>query len=234
VSHEFRNPLTAIVCATEVLQAQVPPAAGEAGDETREYLGAIVRSADRMCRLMDELLLLGKIESGALRFQPLELSPVELCGSLRRELESAELQQRVVITAELGPDDLADLDPALLRHTLGNLLSNALKYSPPSAPVAVGIRFDGAEVCFTVTDRGIGIPEREQKRLFKAFFRASNVGAIKGTGVGLNIAYQCARLHGGSLEFSSVTGQGTTFTLRIPRHCAAGSRPQPSPAIVGL
>lgn len=232
VSHEFRNPLTAIVCATEVLQAQLPAGSGEAEADTREYLGAIVRSADRMCRLMDELLLLGKIETGALRFSPLELSPVELCGALRRELESAELQQRVVIATELGDDDLADLDPALLRHTLGNLLSNALKYSPSAAPVSLGVSLEGDDVCFTVADRGIGIPEREQKRLFKAFFRASNVGATKGSGVGLNIAHQCARLHGGRLECTSSAGQGTTFTLRIPRHCAPMSRPQSSPVII--
>jgi signal transduction histidine kinase len=225
VSHEFRNPLTAIVCATEVLQLHAETEEATDSATTREYLGAILKASDRMCRLMDELLLLGRIESGALRFNPIEISPMELCESLRRDVGAPDRQARVEIRSALAADETASLDPTLLRHTLLNLMTNALKYSPTDRPVTVSVRSEGDQVCFEVEDRGIGIPEKDQERMFRAFFRASNVGSVQGTGVGLSIARQCARLHGGHLAFRSAAGQGTTFTLRLPRRAAAEVRP---------
>jgi signal transduction histidine kinase len=224
VSHEFRNPLTAIVCATEVLQLHAETEEATDSATTREYLGAILKASDRMCRLMDELLLLGRIESGALRFNPIEISPMDLCESLRRDVGAPDRQARIEIRSALAAGETASLDPTLLRHTLLNLMTNALKYSPTDKPVTVSVRADGDQVCFEVEDRGIGIPEKDQERMFRAFFRASNVGSVQGTGVGLSIARQCARLHGGQLAFRSAAGQGTTFTLRLPRRATVEVR----------
>lgn len=217
VSHEFRNPLTAIVCATEVLQLQAEAEIEPDPSATREYLKSIIKASNRMCRLMDELLLLGRIESGALRFNPVEISPMELCEAFRRDVGATDRQARIDIRSALPAGETAALDPSLLRHTLLNLMTNALKYSPPDQPVTVNVWGEGEQICFEVRDRGIGIPEKDQERMFRAFFRASNVGSVQGTGVGLNIASQCARLQGGQLAFRSVAGQGTTFTLRLPR-----------------
>jgi signal transduction histidine kinase len=104
----------------------------------------------------------------------------------------------------------------LVRHILMNLLSNALKYSPAGAPVGIRLAADANLLRISVEDRGIGIPPGDQARLFEEFFRASNVGNVRGTGVGLSIARECARLHGGRLSFQSVPGRGTTFIVEIP------------------
>lgn len=216
VSHELRNPLTATVCAAEILRMKAVANGAEDG-EFLEYVETIFSSSGRMTRLMDELLLLARLESGQLTFQPAWVSPLMLCRKLRDEVGIVEVRDRVTITSALPEDSRFALDPALVRHILMNLLSNALKYSPADAPVEIRIAADAGMLRISVEDRGIGIPPGDQARLFEEFFRASNVGNVRGTGVGLNIAQECARLHGGRLSFLSVPGCGTTFTVEIPR-----------------
>jgi len=103
-----------------------------------------------------------------------------------------------------------------LRHIFTNLLSNAVKYSPPDQRVDFVVQRDGDNAICRVTDHGCGIPEADQKRLFKAFHRGSNVRQIPGTGLGLLIVQRCVALHSGEIQFESVEGQGTTFTVRLP------------------
>jgi signal transduction histidine kinase len=106
------------------------------------------------------------------------------------------------------------IDGKLLFHILGNLIGNALKYSP--ADVRVEAQGEGDAVCFRVADRGIGIPLDDQPRVFESFHRARNVGNVEGTGLGLSIVRQCVELHGGTIRFESEPGRGTTFVARIP------------------
>jgi signal transduction histidine kinase len=108
------------------------------------------------------------------------------------------------------------VDPQLLRHILVNLLTNALKYSPPDTAVEcyVGEENSG-ELVFSVQDRGIGIPREDLPRLFESFHRGTNVGNIQGTGIGLHIVKACVELHRGSIEVDSEPGRGTTFHVRI-------------------
>ncbi len=215
VSHELRNPLTATVCAAEVLRLKLA-ATGAPDEEVLEYLDTIFGASGRMSRLMDELLLLARLESGQLSFRPAPVSPLGLCRKLRDEVGIAEAADRIVITSAVPDGVCYDLDAALLRHILVNLLSNALKYSPAGRPVSIRIAADAGRLRIAVEDRGIGIPAGDQSRLFEEFFRASNVGNVRGTGVGLSIARECARLHGGRLGFESVPGRGTTFTVELP------------------
>jgi signal transduction histidine kinase len=105
---------------------------------------------------------------------------------------------------------------SLLRHIFSNLLSNAAKYSPPGSPVEFTVKRDGADAVFTIRDRGIGIPESDQPRIFDAFHRAGNVGELPGSGLGLLITKRCVELHGGSIGFHSEAGSGTTFSVRLP------------------
>lgn len=217
VSHELRNPVTATVCAAEVLRLKLE-ANGVADAEVTEYLDTVLSSSGRMSRLMDELLLLARLESGQLNFRPVRISPAELCEKLRDEVGIAESRDRVIVNSAVPAGTQFALDPALVRHILLNLLSNALKYSPAPAPVMIRLAAEAGQLRISVEDRGIGIPPGEQTRLFAEFFRASNVGNIRGTGVGLNIAQECARLHGGRISFVSRPGQGTTFTVALPIH----------------
>ncbi len=108
------------------------------------------------------------------------------------------------------------LDEKLLRHILTNLLSNALKYSPPDATVQLMLNCENDRVVLAVTDQGIGIPLDDQKRLFESFHRAANVGNIPGTGLGLTIVKNAVKAHGGKIMVSSQLGGGTTFTVSIP------------------
>jgi signal transduction histidine kinase len=107
------------------------------------------------------------------------------------------------------------LDPALLRHILTNLLSNAYKYSPDGSPVWLSAEMDGDNLVLTVTDHGIGIPAEDVERIFEGFRRAGNVGDISGTGLGLSIVKHCVHTHGGSISVQSQPGQGTAFTARL-------------------
>lgn len=216
LSHELRNPLTSTVCAAEVLRMKFA-ASGAEDREFLEYVEIIFNSSGRMSRLMDELLLLARLESGQLAFRPAWVSPLEVCQKLREEVGTAAVRDRVTITSSLPEDSRFALDPSLVRHILINLVSNALKYSPVDALVGIRIAADAKMLRISVEDRGIGIPPADQARLFEEFFRASNVGKVRGTGVGLSIARECARLHSGRLSFQSMPGRGTTFTVEFPR-----------------
>ena len=112
-------------------------------------------------------------------------------------------------------------DPLLVEQALGNLLSNAIKYSPPTEPVTLRVTAENRQILFSVEDRGIGIPEDEQENLFGRFFRASTARDMPGTGIGLSIASQLARLLGGELRFVSHAGIGSTFVLQLPLEWAA-------------
>ena len=218
-SHEFRTPLTAIVYAAEMLGSVVATSSDPNTSRCTKYVGIVLDGAKRMSDLMNDLLLLGRIESGRLECKPVPVELADFVRELKGELGGG--QARVVL--RFAPDLPAQalLDTTLLRHALLNLLSNALKYSPDTAEVMLALSLEAADVDsvwlrFEVQDHGRGIPEAEQKRLFQDFFRASNVGKVRGTGIGLTIARDCTRLHGGELSFESRPEVGTRFTLRIP------------------
>jgi len=109
------------------------------------------------------------------------------------------------------------LDEKLLRHILGNLIGNAFKYSPAGTRVTLTARADPGEIVAIVADQGIGIPAEDLPRLFETFHRAANVGNISGTGLGLAIVKRAVELHGGKVDVDSTLGEGTRFTVRLPR-----------------
>ena len=113
------------------------------------------------------------------------------------------------------------IDPDLMRHVLGNLVSNAIKYSPAGAPVQLRLEAAPDSLTFLVQDQGIGIPAEDQGRLFEGFHRARNVGNVQGTGLGLSIVKQCIELHGGTVDFESELGRGSTFIVCLPVAAAA-------------
>jgi signal transduction histidine kinase len=116
------------------------------------------------------------------------------------------------------PDDLGLLaiDDKLLRHILTNLLSNAVKYSGPESPVSLTVSLQAEVVTFSVRDHGIGIPEQDLEQLFESFHRCSNVGDIKGTGLGLAVVKRAVDRHGGTIDVTSEVGAGTEFIVRLP------------------
>lgn len=213
VSHEFRTPLGITMSAVELLRNYRDRLSS---DKWSELLGDIYGSTLRMSELMEQVLLLGKVEAGKIRFNPAAVDLESLAGKLADEARSST-QNRCPIQVQVSPGtEGAMADESLLRHILSNLLSNAIKYSPEGSPVGLQIRREDNWAVFSVEDRGIGIPEGDRERLFEAFHRGSNVGQISGTGLGLMIVRRCVDLHQGSITVDSGLGTGSTFTLKLP------------------
>lgn len=213
VSHEFRTPLGIIQSSAEILAdyiERLDPA------EREEQLRSIIKNSRRMAGLMEDVLLLGRLDAGRMVFRPGPLDLGALCRRIVDEVHSTSSARCPIrfFTAGVPAEILAD--ERLLRHVLINLLSNAVKYSEEGE--AVVFQVTGAEnaLRFHVRDRGIGIPQEDQVRLFDAFQRGSNVGQRPGTGLGLVIVKQSVELHGGTIEVESEVGSGTTVLVSIP------------------
>jgi|GEM_PF-6767988 len=214
VSHEFRTPLAVILSSTELLSNHLDRLSPE---RRAQQFASIRGSTLQMARLIEEVLLLGKVEAGRMSFNPAALNLRDFCGELVDEALSATAR-RCPVTFTCGADVPAAVsaDAALLRHVFSNLVSNASKYSPEGKEVELSVSMEDDHLVFRVTDRGIGIPESDVPHLFQPFHRAKNVGQISGTGLGLMIARRCVELHGGDIFVHSIQGEGTTVTVVLP------------------
>jgi signal transduction histidine kinase len=186
-------------------------------DEARRSLHfqRIRAAALRMTEMLDEVLLIGRAEAGVLLPVPEELNLTEFCASLLQGLErSPGARERVRITC--AGADWVRLDQRLLSHVLGNLLDNALKYSPPESPVLLDLSVTESKLTCTLEDRGIGIPEQDLPQLFVSFQRASNVGTVQGSGLGLAVVKRAVEAQHGTVEVQSEVGRGTKFIVQLP------------------
>ena len=213
VSHEFRTPLGIIQSSTEILADYLDRLDPE---DRREQLGSIVRNTRRMAELMEEVLVLGRLDAGKMDFKPKSLGLRAFCRRIVEEISTAT-DNRCYITLDC-PEDIEEFfgDERLLRHIFTNLLSNAVKFSDSGAPVNFGIRREKDEFHFIFKDRGVGISEADLPWLFNSFQRGRNVSHVPGTGLGLTIVKRCAELHGGRVQLDSTLGKGTTATVRFP------------------
>lgn len=211
VSHEFRTPLGVILSGVELLETyseRLPP------ERRTEVITGIKTHIHHMNDLIAEVLLLGRLESGRLTFQPQPTCPATLGSELARQTETATRHRNPIHVN--APDAPALLDGALLSAILGNLLANAVKYSPAGHPVFLDVVRNGASLVFAVRDEGIGIPEADLPRVFDPFHRCANVGDTPGSGLGLAIVQRAVTLHGGTLAIASRVGAGTTVTVTLP------------------
>ncbi len=219
-SHEFRTPMAAAMGSIELLRHhldRMSPAKRE------ELFVRIDTSMHRMTQMLDEILTLSRIDAG--RVQPV-LAPLDLPAFVCSTVEEIRLGDRdgheFTFSTE-GDASPFPSDPNLLHHILSNLLSNAARYSPPASRVAVRLGADDRGITLTVEDQGIGIPEADRERIFHPFERGSNVGNIKGTGLGLNIVRRMTEMLGGTILAEPGPECGSRFTLRLPRHPARPS-----------
>ncbi|MFF1607222.1 sensor histidine kinase [Amycolatopsis sp. NPDC058278] len=221
VSHELKTPVGAIALLTEAVLD-----AAEDVAEVRRFGGKILRESTRLGQLVTELIALSRLQ-GAERLPDLNVVEVdavvrEALGRTTLSAESADIG----ITTDHPSGLLVEGDRTLLVTALSNLLENAVAYSPAGSPVSISRRLADGMVEIAVTDRGIGIAEDEQQRVFERFYRADKARsrATGGTGLGLAIVKHVAANHGGSVGLWSRPGTGSTFTLRIPAHV----RPEPA------
>ena len=215
VSHELRTPLTSINGYVELL---IEGEAGDVNEEQASFLGVIRRNGERLLRVVGDLLFAAELDA---RTVELERSPVDLAGLLVQAGQTAhpfaeERQIELVLEAESVP--MVAGDAGRLGQVLDNLLSNALKFTPPGGRVAVRLFQAGDGVHVEVADTGMGISKDDQNHLFDRFFRTTEAtsSAIQGTGLGLAIAAAIVEAHGGSIDVESEVGFGTTFRIVLP------------------
>ncbi|MDB6135693.1 MAG: two-component sensor histidine kinase [Verrucomicrobiales bacterium] len=219
VSHEFRTPLGIIMSAVELLRHYTERI--NVG-QRQELLDDIHESTRRMSGLMEQVLTLGRTESGHADFRRLPLDLDQLAAALTAELCAALSVPCPVLWEPQGDLKGAEGDETLLRHIFSNLLSNAVKYSAEGGTVLFSAVREESDALFTVRDHGLGIPESDLPRVFDAFHRGANVGDIPGTGLGLVIVKRCVELYGGEISVAGAPGGGTVFTVRLPLFAAEG------------
>ncbi len=215
VSHEFRNPLAVIRTAAELLDLR---GATMFDAKMKNYVQQIKTSVQQMNQLMEDVLIMGRVEAERLHFTPTLTDLQQLCQDLLEECSLNLSDAHTIVFTH--PDEALEtwLDANLLRLILANLLNNAIKYSPLGGSIYFDYSYstDGQIVSFRVQDQGIGIPASDQAQLFESFFRASNTQSIGGTGLGLAIVKRCVALHQGQIDVTSAVGVGTTFTVALP------------------
>jgi two-component system sensor histidine kinase KdpD len=230
VSHDLRTPLASIIAsAGSLLQQDVVWTPGE----QREFAQAIEEEAQRLNRIVGNLLDLSRLEGGSLRpekaWYDLGALVDDVVGRLR------PLTARHTVTVAV-PDDLPPiaLDYVEIDQVLSNLLENAVKYTPPGSEIAVAVRRTADEVRVTVADRGPGIPEAALPRLFESFYRVDTGGARpQGQGVGLAVAKGLVEAHGGRIWAANRAGGGAVFTFALPLAGPAGAGAEPRVAEAG-
>jgi signal transduction histidine kinase len=216
IAHELRTPLTAVRTSVGLL---LEPASEPTEEQQRALLEAIERNAERMQRLVGDILDLTRFRAGSIRLQLRRFDPLELARSAQGSLAPLAREQGSVIEIK-GGDVLAPVygDRRRLEQALVNLISNAVRHAPPGGRVLVRITSSPAETRWSVRDEGPGIPHEERPRLFERFFvgRSDRHGTREGVGLGLPTALAIAQAHGGTVEVISEPGQGSTFTLVVP------------------
>jgi PAS domain S-box-containing protein len=210
VCHEFRNPLNNIALSVSSLgrydnkMTQI---------QKREYLSGIATNVERMTHMIDDILVLGKLEAKKLSLSPQPIDLVEFCRKLLQEMQTNDRQLEFV--GRFKPL-IAEIDQTLLRSILINILSNAIHYSDVDSLVQLSIRQRQRQAIFQVKDQGLGILPEDYPYLFEPFHRGKNVSNIPGTGLGLSIVKQFVALQQGDIKVESRPGIGTTFQIRLP------------------
>ena len=220
-THEYRTPIATINYAAELLAARLAELAPQ-GDSKRfarvlRHAQLIMESALQMNRLLDNLMLLWRLQTREVQVLPKRVGVGGLVGDLLRSAGQAGQLERLRLVVEPTTPETFPLDAQMLRLVVLNLVDNALKYSPPDQPVTVRLsQPEAGPLHLAVEDRGRGIPPGEEARIFSPFFRGTNVEEQSGTGIGLTIAQRCARLHGGDVCYRSGPDGGSVFLLTVP------------------
>ena len=214
VSHELKNPLTAVSGYLEILQAAPELAAG-----TRAAVAAMGRGTDRLSRVVEDLLLMSKVGDPHHGIIPTDVDLSKVVTEVADLVDVTARQKRLRVDVELPPEPVtARGDATEIDRLVGNLVSNAVKYTPEGRGVTIRVDRHGDRVRIEVADEGLGISPEDQARLFDEFFRSTNPAAFSqpGTGLGLAIVKRIVQRHGGDIAVSSELERGSTFTVTLP------------------
>ncbi|GEL09891.1 His Kinase A (phospho-acceptor) domain-containing protein [Flavobacterium glycines] len=212
-SHEFRTPLTSIQGLTELVLNYFDRLTIE---QIKERLKKINVEVTNMTNMLEDVLIIGQVDSDKIVFTPIELNLVEFVKEIIYEYQLFKIAKREVDFRFVSDEIVCNVDIKLMKQIVLNLFSNALKYSEFPKPILISFLKENDSVIFSVTDQGIGISKKEQKLIFEPFFRANNVENIPGTGLGLTIIERAVNMHNGKIEVLSELGKGTTFRIVLP------------------
>ncbi len=218
VSHELRTPLTSIRGYVDLLRER-----DDLPDDATHFLGVVARNAERLGRLVADLLHSAQVDVGPMHVVRTSGDLAHIVREAVSAAAPAAAVEGVTIESEVPEELLLTMDRDRMRQVADNLVSNALKYTPRGGRVSVRLRPDGERVELAVRDTGIGIDAPDRDRLFTRFFRAQQAAErnIQGVGLGLSIARSIVESHGGRIEVDSQPGEGSVFRVRIPRDDAA-------------
>jgi PAS domain S-box-containing protein len=213
-SHEFRTPLTSILSSAELIQRY-----GKKWSEEKynTHIDKIKTSVEYLTKLMEDVLTISRSESGKIMFKPSTFDLHKFCADIIEEIKTNLKDNHELVFKYSMRKKIFSLDPQLLKFTITNLLSNAVKYSPDGGKIKFIVESIKNSIKISVSDQGIGIPDEDKKHLFEPFHRSANTNEIPGTGLGLSIVKHAVDLHSGKIKVNSKLGEGTTFTIEIPK-----------------
>ncbi len=215
ISHELRTPLTSILAFVETLED------GAIKDEenNQRFLKVIRKNAQRMHRLIDDILELSIIESGKITLELKKINLNQLVEEVFTNLSSKTKERRIKLKNEVSQDAFVFADAVRLEQMLTNLIDNAVKFNAEKGTVIVGFEEKNEKNIISVSDTGEGISGEHLQRIFERFYRTDRARSreIGGTGLGLAIVKHLARIHGGEVSVASALGKGSTFSIELPK-----------------
>jgi signal transduction histidine kinase len=222
VSHELKTPLTSIRMAVHLLLEE---RIGPLNLKQTELMIAAREDSDRLQTIIDDLLDIGRLESGRVKMELRSSAPQQLIDDSLEPLRTGFSDRGIDVEVEV-PADIPPVlaDPARIGHVFANLLTNALKFTAPGGRVKISAEPQEGVVRFAVTDTGIGIPPEYLGRIFERFYRVPRPGSPAGAGLGLAIAKEIVEAHGGHIAVQSRPGEGSTFSFTLQRDDQAGDR----------
>lgn len=214
-AHDLRNPLSVILLNLQLLRIGTHQCTPEA----TEHMASIKNAAERMKKLLEDILSLERIEQMATHNNT---APVNLSAQVEKalaEYQAQAVQKSQEIRAHIAPEVILKGDESQLYEAITNLISNAVKYTPECGQIQIALKADTQQVTFKVNDTGYGIPESSQQHLFEPFYRVKTeeTQKIEGTGLGLHLVKNIIERHNGAMIFHSVYGRGSTFGFILPR-----------------
>ncbi len=215
VSYELRTPLNTIIGFAEILANQY---FGELNARQMEYCRGIIGSSERLLTIINDILDLASIEAGRMTLDREPVEPKALLDTVAGIMNEWARSQNLRLNVDCPPDlGVLQVDERRLKQALCNLVSNAIKFTPPGGEITIAGRVENGTVMFSVSDTGIGIAAEDQERVFKEFERARRPESRRaGAGLGLSLVKRIVELHGGQVTMESVPNRGTTVICTLP------------------
>ena len=224
VSHEMRSPLTAIQGSSELMGRY------NLTEEKRKEIAQMINSeSKRLARMIQTFLDVERLSAGEMELKQERFAVSDVIATCFERARPLAERKNIRIITEPDPAGELTGDRELMEYAVYNLMTNAVKYSPPDTEMTIGSHIDGEHLRLSVRDQGIGMDAKELKNIFQKFYRTKRAEASgeKGTGIGLSIVEQIVHHHGGKMEVTSEVGKGSSFTMVLPAH----SRALRSPAV---